>query len=105
MIQLKETASSLSFKVLAVPNSSITSIVGEHDHSLKIKLAAPPVDGKANQLCLKYLAKQLKIAKTSLDITSGHSSKRKQIIIRFASDQQGKKELVRVKAKLLSYSS
>ncbi len=101
MINIIETATSLSFKVLAVPNASVTTIVGEHDQFLKVKLAAPPVDGKANQLCVKYLAKQLRIPRTSLTIISGSTSKRKQVTICFASDQQGKKELARVKKELL----
>ena len=86
MIEIKETAGTISFKVLAAPNASRTMIAGEHDGALKIKIAAPPVDGKANAVCLKFLAKQLKVPKTSLEISAGNTSKRKQVVIRFAEE-------------------
>ncbi len=103
MIDIKETPAALSFKVLAAPNASRTLIVGEHDGALKIKIAAPPADGKANRACLKHLAKQLKVPKTSLEIFSGGTSKRKQVVIRFVENDTEQKEKKRVKSILTTY--
>ena len=67
------------FTVKIVPGSSKTAICGLLDEMIKIKLTAPPQKGKANQLLLQFLAKQLKVKKNSINITSGHSGPIKNI--------------------------
>jgi uncharacterized protein (TIGR00251 family) len=57
-------------------------ISGLHDEALKIKLTAPPVDNAANRMCLKFLAKGLGVSKSSLEISTGHNSRHKQILLR-----------------------
>lgn len=57
-------------------------MVGYYDDAVKIKLTAPPVDGSANKLCLKYLSKCLHIPKSSLEIVAGHSSRNKTILVK-----------------------
>jgi uncharacterized protein (TIGR00251 family) len=59
-------------------------IVGLHGDALKLKLTAPPVNNAANKMCIQYLSRQLKIAKSSLEIVSGHTSRLKQILVRTA---------------------
>ena len=63
------------------PRASRTKIVGEHDGRLKLQLAAPPVDGKANQALIKFLAKKLGVAKTDIAIVQGESSRKKTLEI------------------------
>jgi len=53
--------------------------MGVHGDALKIKLTAPPVEGKANKACIQFLARCLEVAKSDLEIVSGHSSRTKQI--------------------------
>lgn len=66
--------------VRVVPNASKTEIVGwMADDFLKIKLAAPPVDGKANQELVLFLAKTLGISKNEIEITNGLTSKKKTL--------------------------
>jgi hypothetical protein len=67
--------------VTVVPRSSKTEIVGVVGEYLKIRLAAPPVDGEANKVLVKYLAKRLGISKSDIRIISGTSSKRKLLDI------------------------
>ena len=74
-------------KIYVQPKSSQNAIVGVHDDAVKIRLTAPPVDNAANELCIKFLAKQLGIPKSSMDIISGHTSRFKQVFIRCATDQ------------------
>ena len=57
-------------------------IAGQHGDTLKIKLTAPPVDGAANKMCVQYLAKCLKVPKSSIEIISGHSSRTKRLLLR-----------------------
>ncbi|MCG2759217.1 MAG: DUF167 domain-containing protein [Desulfobacteraceae bacterium] len=55
-------------------------ITGTYGDAIKIKLTAPPVDGAANKMCIKFLAKYLKVPKTSLEIISGHTSRTKHVL-------------------------
>ena len=74
-------------KIYVQPKSSQNAIVGVHDDAVKIRLTAPPVDNAANELCIKFLAKQLGFPKSSMAIISGHASRFKQVFIRCATDQ------------------
>jgi hypothetical protein len=81
MFDIKKTDSGISFKIFVQPKASKNSVVGVHDDALKIRLTAPPVDGAANKLCIKYLSKITGIPKSAVEITSGHSSRTKHILV------------------------
>jgi uncharacterized protein (TIGR00251 family) len=70
------------FKVFVQPRSSKNEISGLHGDALKVKLTAPPVNGAANTMCVKYLAKCLDVPKSSLEIISGRAGRTKQILYR-----------------------
>ena len=61
------------------PGAKKTEIVGTHGDALKIRLAAPPVDGKANAALTMFIAEQLGVQKANVHLKSGHSSRRKVI--------------------------
>jgi len=63
------------------PGAKHTEVVGPHGEALKIRLAAPPVDGKANARLLAFLAKRLGVAKAAVSLLSGDSSRAKRIRI------------------------
>lgn len=63
------------------PGAKKTEIAGEHGDALKIRLAAPPVDGKANAALLAYLAETLGVAKSAVTLKSGQTSRRKVVEI------------------------
>ena len=67
----------LIIDVKVIPNSSKNSISNEGEF-LKIKLTAPPVDNKANKALIEYLAKLLKVSKSSVELLSGEASKNKK---------------------------
>jgi uncharacterized protein len=71
----------LIFKVQVVPRSSHSEVVGEHDRSLRIRIAAPPVDGAANKELIDVLAKAFKVSRSAVQIVSGHNTKMKQVSI------------------------
>jgi len=64
-----------------VPRASKTEIVGMHGDALKIRLAAPPVDGKANQALIAFLAAHYNVPARAISIVSGETSRRKVIEI------------------------
>ncbi|MDP2823897.1 MAG: DUF167 family protein [Sulfuritalea sp.] len=61
------------------PGAKKTEVVGLHGEALKIRLAAPPVDGKANACLLAFLADQLGVAKSAVSLASGDSSRAKRV--------------------------
>ena len=81
MIRFTEKDGSLIFTVRVVPRASKSEIIGEHDGTLKIRIAAPPVDGAANAELIKVLSKRFDVAKNAVEITGGQTSKQKQVRI------------------------
>jgi uncharacterized protein len=61
------------------PRAKKDAITGEVGDALKVSLTAPPTDGKANQACIEFLAKLLKVLRSSVTIASGRTSRRKVI--------------------------
>ena len=81
MIRIAGTENSLSFEVRVIPRSSKSEIVGEYDGALKVKLASPPVEGAANDELIKIIAKAFDVPKSAVEISAGHTSKRKMVRI------------------------
>ena len=71
-----------------VPRASRTEVVGEHDGALRVRLAAPPVDGAANDELIRLLAKIFEVSRTAVTIVSGHSSRLKQVSIEGVTQQK-----------------
>jgi uncharacterized protein (TIGR00251 family) len=63
------------------PRASRTEVVGWHGDAIKIRVAAPPVDGAANAALLTFLADTLHVPRTSVNLVSGGTSRRKRIAI------------------------
>ena len=59
------------------PGAKKTEVAGEHGDALKIRLAAPPVDGKANAALIAFVADRLGVAKSAVSLKSGQTSRRK----------------------------
>ena len=70
------------------PRASSTEVVGEHDGAIKIRLAAPPVDGAANSALIEFVAKRLGVAKSSVRIVGGETSRRTVIEMDGVSDAE-----------------
>jgi len=79
VLELNEKDGGVTIKVRVQPRAPRTEIIGEHAGAIKMRVAAPPVDGKANEECRRYLAKLLKVGATSVEIISGDSSRDKVI--------------------------
>lgn len=63
------------------PGAKKTEIAGLHGEALKIRLAAPPVDGKANEALLKFVAETLHLPKSAVSLKSGQNSRHKVLEI------------------------
>lgn len=65
--------------VQITPNAKKSEVLGVLDDVLKIRLQAQPIEGKANEALVRYLADMLGVPKSAVSITHGHTSKRKII--------------------------
>ncbi|MDT4897248.1 MAG: uncharacterized protein QOH25_2325 [Acidobacteriota bacterium] len=88
MIICSERDGALLFTVRVVPRASRSSVMGEHNGALRVRLAAPPVDGAANEELVRVLARALDLPARDVEITSGHTSKVKQVLARGAAREQ-----------------
>jgi hypothetical protein len=69
------------------PGAKKTEVAGAHGDALKIRLAAPPVDGKANAALIGFVADRLGLAKSAVSLKSGQTSRRKVLeVIRAPAD-------------------
>ena len=59
------------------PGAKKTEVAGLYGDALKIRLAAPPVDGKANAALVEFVAARLAVAKSAVSLKSGQTSRRK----------------------------
>ena len=63
------------------PAARKTEVAGLHGDALKIRLAAPPVDGKANAALLEFVAERLGLPRSAVQLKSGQTSRRKVLEI------------------------
>lgn len=84
MVHNSKDGSDLTFAVHVVPRASKSEIIGEHEGALKVRIAAPPVDGAANRELIRVLAKSLKLPQNAIEIVSGFNSRRKVVRARGA---------------------
>ncbi len=79
MLIITKTATGATFRVTVQPGASKNEIVGVQQDALKVRISAPPVEGKANRMLIQFLAKQLAVKRSQVEILSGHATRRKTI--------------------------
>ena len=80
-LKLTSSAQGLSFAVKVLPRASRNSVAGIEGEFLKIRLMAPPVDGKANQVLIEFLSKWLAVPQSRVHIQAGLLSRRKVVLV------------------------
>jgi uncharacterized protein len=66
-----------SFAVKVHPRAKKNAITGQIGDALKVSLIAPPIDGRANEGCIEFFAKLLKVPQSSVTIASGQTGRNK----------------------------
>jgi uncharacterized protein len=79
MIPFHESAAGVTFAIKVLPRARKNGVAGVLGKALKVSLTAPPVDGKANEACIEFFAKLLKVPRSSITIAAGQSSRNKVI--------------------------
>jgi uncharacterized protein len=81
MIKVQDGSDRVSFAVKVHPRAKKNAITGEFGDALKVALTAPPVEGRANEACIEFFAKLLKVPRSSVTIASGQTSRNKIICV------------------------
>ena len=79
MIPLHDLGSGVSFAVKVRPRAKKNAITGKLGDALKVSLTAPPVEGRANEGCIEFFAKLLKVPRASVSIASGETTRSKVV--------------------------
>jgi uncharacterized protein (TIGR00251 family) len=88
MIPIHESPKGVTFVVKIHPRAKKNAIAGQIGDALKVSLIAPPVEGKANEACIEFLANLLKVPRSSVTIAAGQASRNKVIRVAGLSAQQ-----------------
>ena len=88
MIPIHDTAAGATFQVKVHPRARKNAITGVVGDALKLALTAPPVEGRANEACVKFLAEFLNVPRSSVTIAGGASSRHKVIRVAGATAAQ-----------------
>ena len=79
MVAIQNSPNGATFAVKVHPCAKKNAITGEVGGALKLSLTAPPVDGKANDACIEFFARLLKVPRSSVTIAAGQTSRNKVI--------------------------
>ena len=75
---LQASGDAVIVTIHAQPSAKSAGVAGPHGDALKVRVSAPPVDGKANQALAEFLARSLGIPPSQVSLLSGDSSRRKR---------------------------
>jgi uncharacterized protein (TIGR00251 family) len=78
---LRSTVQGVELRLLVQPRASRDEVIGIQGEELKVRLAAPPVDGAANAACCAFLAKLCKLPKSRVILLAGESSRHKRVLL------------------------
>jgi uncharacterized protein len=81
MIPIRETGTGVVFRIRVVPRASRSEPAGILDDAWKLRITAPPVEGKANGECIRLLAELLGVKRAQVAIIAGHASRTKTVAI------------------------
>lgn len=78
---LRPVPGGTELRILVQPRASRDQLVGVQGEELKVRLAAPPVDGAANAACCAFFAKLCKLSKHQVTLVAGESSRHKRLLL------------------------
>ena len=81
MIEISERDGSIVFAVRVTPRASRDAIEGEHEGALKVRLTAPPAEGRANDALRRLLAARLNVPVSAVRIVGGEKSRNKRVSV------------------------
>lgn len=79
ILDIKEAQDGVTFRVRVQPRASKNQLSGIMDGAVKVRLTAPPVDGEANEACLKFFSGLFKVPVSAVKLISGQTGRNKTI--------------------------
>lgn len=92
-LAVQEKDGSLTFAVRVVPRAKVNEMVGVEGGALKVRIAAPPVKGKANETLVEFLAQALGVRKRQVEIVRGQRARNKTIRVWDLSEKEARERL------------
>ncbi|MGA2102261.1 MAG: DUF167 domain-containing protein [Candidatus Sulfotelmatobacter sp.] len=93
MVAIHESSTGVTFAVKVHPRAKKNAVTGEFGDALKVSLTAPAIEGRANDACIEFFAKLLKVPRSSVTIASGQSSRNKVIRVAGISAAEVRKQI------------
>ncbi|HZQ25710.1 MAG TPA: DUF167 domain-containing protein [Terriglobales bacterium] len=93
MIPIQESSSGVTFSVRVHPRARRNAITGTYGDALKLSLTAPPIEGRANDACIAFLAEILNVPRSSVTIAAGQSARNKVIQVSGLTAEDARKRL------------
>jgi uncharacterized protein len=93
LIPIHESGEGVTFAIKVHPRARKNAITGELGDALKLSLTSPPVEGRANEACIEFFAKLLKVPRSSVTIASGQTSRGKVIGVAGLSAEEVRKRI------------
>ena len=81
MFSVRQIHDGVTFAVRVIPRAANNALAGEHDGALKVRLTAPPVEGRANAALEAYLAECLGVRPGQVQVIAGHTSRQKTVTV------------------------
>ena len=81
MIEVRDVAGGATLRVRVSPRASRDELAGERDGALVVRLTAPPVEGQANAALLRFLARRLGVAPSTLSVARGAKGRDKVLLV------------------------
>jgi uncharacterized protein (TIGR00251 family) len=93
MITFRDDVGGITFAVKVHPRAKQNAITGQVGDALKLSLTAPPLNGRANEACIEFFAKVLKVPRSSVTIASGQTGRNKVIRVAGLSAEELRKRM------------
>lgn len=81
MLHVEALSDGVRFAVRVIPRAKHNTISGIHGGALRVRLTAPPVEGKANAALEEFLAQALGLRPAQVCVVAGHTSRQKTIVV------------------------
>lgn len=91
MLYIKKVDDGIVFKVRVQPRASANGLAGVMEDAVKLRLTAPPVEGKANEACRAFLARLFSVPRAQVQILSGDTGRNKKIKVQGISPEMALK--------------
>jgi uncharacterized protein (TIGR00251 family) len=93
MSWVTEQSGGVILNLRIVPRASKNEVAGEMGDALKIRLQAPPVEGKANKALIDFLSKALDVSRSAVTLVSGETDRNKRVVVAGISETAARQAL------------